>query len=90
VKPLLNAAHEVIKDPASEAPKKKLAMSVGDFRAGVQAVSDAIRNAPPPVFGTTPPEVLNFYFTHRIIRRNIIMCHYSAKIVINCFYRQKN
>jgi hypothetical protein len=54
VKALLHAAHEVIKDPNSEAPKKKLAKNAGDARASVVAASDAIRSAPPPVFAVVP------------------------------------
>lgn len=50
---MLNAAHEVIKDPNNEAPKKKLAKNVGDARTAVVAASDAIRHAPPPVFAVT-------------------------------------
>ena len=64
MKALLNAAHEVIKDPNSEVPKKKLAKSVGDVRAAVVATSDAIRNAPPPAFSVAP-QVCDEWKDHR-------------------------
>ncbi len=52
---LMASAHDVVKDPNSEAPKKRLAKNVADMRAAVKAVIDAIKNAPP--VSTESPQV---------------------------------
>lgn len=59
MKALLNAAHEVIKDPSSDAPKRKLAKNVGDMKNNVKAASDAIKSAPAPTFEISPSQEVN-------------------------------
>lgn len=62
MKALLNAAHEVIKDPSAEMPKKRLAKNVGDMKNSVKAASDAIKSAPVPIFEITPSQEVNTTF----------------------------